>query len=155
MNEFLRSVFIFGELESSELALVEQIATLRSYKKGDIIIHEDDDKVGEFYIVEKGLVAINKNVAGGRRRNLANLGPGEIFGELAMFDAEPRSANAEAVEATSVLAIPIEDFRTFLAQNSIVAVKIQLRIIQKLSERLRSTNNLINEGVIWGFKMAS
>lgn len=154
MMDFLRNVFIFGGLEDVELVLVERIASIRSYKKGDVIFREDD-KANEFFIVEKGLVAINKNVAGGRKRNLANFGPGETFGELAMFDAEPRSASVEAVDTTSVLAISIEEFQTLLAQNPVIAAKVQARIIQKLSERIRNTNNLINEGVIWGFKMAS
>lgn len=154
MMDFLRDVFIFNDLEDVELVLVERIASIRSYKKGDVIFREED-KANEFFVVEKGLVAVNKNVAGGRKRNLANFGPGETFGELAMFDAEPRSASVEAVETTSVLAISIEEFNALLAQNPVIASKIQARMIRKLGERIRNTNNLINEGVIWGFKMAS
>lgn len=148
----LKQIPMFKPLNDNQLNGVEHLRSQRSFAKGQEIIREGSLGT-DFFIVEKGSVAINKNVAGGRKRNLANLGEGEIFGELAIFDREPRSANVEAIEDTQVSVFQVQAFRDLMEKDFELANKVKEQIIAVLCDRLRKTDNLINEGVIWGFKM--
>jgi CRP/FNR family cyclic AMP-dependent transcriptional regulator len=113
----------------------------------------EGDEGAEFYIVVSGLIAINKNIAGGRKRNLSNLSCDEVFGELALFDTEPRSADAEAMEDSEVVVLPNAAFAGLLDDDLELASAVQRKIIRLLCRRLRNTDDMLTEGVIWGFRM--
>ncbi len=148
----LKDVALFKGLNDEELQEIAALGTINSYSKGDVVFEENADG-REFYVVINGCIAINKNVAGGRKRNLSNLKQGDIFGEIALFDSQPRSADAEAVEDTEVVVFSNGKFRALLKKNLIIAFIIQTRIIRVLCTRLRETDEMLKEGVIWGFKM--
>jgi CRP/FNR family transcriptional regulator/CRP/FNR family cyclic AMP-dependent transcriptional regulator len=148
----LRNVELFRELSDEDLKKVAAIGTSKKHKKGDVIFTENS-KGAELFIVLSGCIAINKNVAGGRKRNLGNLRGGEVFGEISLFDAEPRSADAEAIEDTEVIVFPNDKFLGLLKDNLQLANSIQKKVISILCQRLRKTDDMLREGVIWGFKM--
>jgi len=148
----LKKVVLFEDFDLSTLTAVAQSGCLEKYSNGTIIFEEGSD-AKSFFIVVKGSVAINKNVAGGRKRNLSTLGPGEIFGEIALYDDEPRSADAEAVEETEVLRIENNSFLEILKNDVELNTKFQLKVIKVLCKRLRVTSDMLKEGVIWGFNM--
>lgn len=152
LREALKVAEPFKGLNEKELSEVEKLATIMSYPKGDVIFEENSEGK-EFYIVKSGCIAINKNIAGGRKRNLDNLKAGDVFGELALFDSQPRSADAEAVEDSELILFPNDKFRNLLKNNLVMAFIIQTRIIRILCKRLRATDEMLKEGVIWGFKM--
>ena len=150
--KLLKEAELFKGLNEKELQAVSELGTLRSFSKGDVIFAENSEGKN-FFIVVSGAVSINKNVAGGRKRNLSNLGKGDIFGELALFDSQPRSADAEASEDSEVIEFANDKFRNLLKNNLVISFIIQTRIIRILCRRLRATDDMLNEGVIWGFKM--
>jgi CRP-like cAMP-binding protein len=150
----LRNTDLFREIDENDLKTIANISSVKKYKKGEVIFQENT-KGEELFIVIKGGIAINKNVAGGRKRNLGNLTIGEIFGEISLFDSEPRSADAEAIEDAELIVIQNNKFLSMLNENCPLAVKIQKKIISILCSRLRKTDDMLNEGVIWGFKMES
>ena len=150
--DVLKNVELFKGLNDDELQEIAALGSLKSLAKGDIVFEEDADG-REFYMVTSGCIAINKNVAGGRKRNLSNLRQGDIFGEIALFDSQPRSADAEAVEDSEVVIFSNEKFKALLKKNLVIAFIIQTRIIRVLCKRLRDTDEMLKEGVIWGFKM--
>ncbi len=150
--DVLRNVELFKGLNDDELRNIAESGSLKTFAKGDIIFEENSEGK-EFFVVTGGCVAINKNVAGGRKRNLSNLRQGDIFGEIALFDSQPRSADAEAVTDSEVVVFPNDKFRTMLKRNLVIAFIIQTRIIRVLCKRLRETDEMLKEGVIWGFKM--
>ena len=152
LREALKEAEPFKGLNDKELMEVEKLASIKSFSKGDVIFEENSEGK-EFYIVKAGSVAINKNIAGGRKRNLSNLKEGDVFGELALFDSQPRSADAEAVEDSELIIFPNDKFRNLLKNNLVMAFIIQTRIIRILCKRLRATDEMLKEGVIWGFKM--
>ena len=153
LTNFMKDVSIFKDLTAVQMAKVESISNVRNCKKGEVIIKEGDAGT-EFFTVIDGLIAINKNVAGGRRRNLVNLSAGETFGELVMFDQEPRSASAEAVKDSTIAVFQIDRFMEIMKRDVDLSNRVQIQIIKMMCERLRNTDNLLNEGVIWGFRMA-
>lgn len=150
----MKNTEIFSDLSSREIEKIASLGRLRSLTKGDTLFKEGD-KGDHFYVVVDGTIAVNKNVAGGRKRNLSNLVKGDVLGELALFDAEPRSADAEAIDGGKVMEFANEGFLKQLNDNPSIAVSIQSRIIGILCKRLRDTSNMLKDGVIWGFSMES
>jgi CRP/FNR family transcriptional regulator len=83
-----------------------------------------------------GRARVTRQHADGRSITLTNLGPGEIFGELAMLDGDKRSASAEALSEGELLALPANDVRALLARHP----EISLKLVAGLVRRLRAAN---------------
>ena len=104
-------------------------------RPGEIVFHEGDHS-DTCYVVRIGSVRAVREHAGGRMLTLATLGPGDIFGELAIFDEETRSATVEVVEDSEVVAILGQDMRRLLREHPDISIKL----LAALSRRLRETN---------------
>jgi CRP-like cAMP-binding protein len=148
----LKKSDLFSDIGDSSLRKIADIAHVRQYPKAGLVFREGDEGK-EFYVVKSGSVAINKNIAGGRKRNLDNLKAGEVFGEIALFDSQARSADAESLEDAEVIALPNAKFLELLSADPELAISIQKKIILLLCRRLRNTDDMLKEGVIWGFKI--
>ena len=131
----LRRVPAFATLGEDDLAQVAQVAVPRSLQAGEIVFHEGDQS-DTCYVVRIGRVRAVREHSGGRLLTLATLGPGDIFGELAIFDEEERSATIEVVEDSEVVAILGQDMRRLLRSHPDISVKL----LAALSRRLRETN---------------
>ncbi len=108
--ELLRSVPLFADLEAEELERFSRVAVPRSFPAGTRVFHEGD-RSDACYIVREGSFRVTREHSDGRAITLATLGPGEIFGELAMLDGDTRSASAEALSDGELLALPADDVR--------------------------------------------
>lgn len=88
---------------------------IKELKKGDLLFREGDTS-DAMYVIKKGRIAITKNKGSGEVE-LAELGPGEMLGEMAFFDNKPRSAGARAKQDSTVIALPFSalytQFKTF------------------------------------------
>jgi CRP/FNR family transcriptional regulator len=133
--ELLRSVPLFADLEEGELERFSQVAVPRSFPAGTRVFHEGDSS-DACYIVSDGSFRVTREHSDGRAITLATLGPGEIFGELAMLDGDKRSASAEAITDGTLLALPANDVRGLLARNP----EIALKLVAGLVRRLRAAN---------------
>jgi len=91
------------------------------------------------FIIEEGRVEISVTTINGRKSILENLGPGEILGEIAMFDGGERSADAAASTAVSGLTLGRQDVAAFLADQPDAA----MAIIAELCMRIRLTNEIV------------
>jgi CRP-like cAMP-binding protein len=131
----LQRVPAFAELSEDELGRVAEVTVPRRFESGEAVFREGDDS-STCYIVRSGRARAIRQHADGRSITLANFGPGDIFGELAMFDDEKRSATVEAIDETEVIAILAADMRRLLHQHPDIAVKL----ISALGSRLRETN---------------
>src|ERR1700709_53968 len=103
--ELLRSVPLFADLEAAELERFSRVAVPRSFPAGTRVFHEGD-RSDACYIVREGSFRVTREHSDGRAITLATLGPGEVFGELAMLDGDTRSASAEAPSDGALLALP-------------------------------------------------
>jgi CRP-like cAMP-binding protein len=99
------------------------------------VFHEGDDS-NTCYVVEHGHARALREHADGRQITLATFGPGDIFGELAMFDDERRSATVEAIDALDVIGILGGDMRRLMREHPDIAVKLSIA----LGRRLRAAN---------------
>jgi CRP/FNR family transcriptional regulator, cyclic AMP receptor protein len=131
----LRRVPVFSSLESDDLARVAEVAVPRRFPAGAVIFREGDDS-DTCYVVRSGLARAVYEHPDGRSLTLANFGPGDIFGELAMFDDERRSATVDMLEDTELLGILGGDMRRLMGQHPTIAVKL----ITALAQRLRTMN---------------
>jgi len=130
--ELLSHIPLFCELSRRELRRLADAAIQRDYPEETMIVEQGEVGVG-FYVLISGRALIQQRWAGGRSRELATVGRGEIFGEMALLDIFPRSASVVALEETSALVIPIFDFRALLHDDSDIAMKL----LAVLSRRVR------------------
>jgi CRP-like cAMP-binding protein len=133
--ELLRSVPLFADLEEGELERFSHVAVPRSFPAGTRVFHEGDSS-DACYIVSAGNFRVTREHSDGRAITLATLGPGEIFGELAMLDGDRRSASAESITDGTLLALPANDVRSLLSRNP----EIALKLVAGLVRRLRAAN---------------
>lgn len=131
--ELLRSVPLFAGLEPDELASFSQVAVPRSFPAGTRVFHEGD-RSDACYIVSSGSFRVTREHSDGRAITLATLGPGEVFGELAMLDHDVRSASAEALDEGELLALPASDVRALLARHPEISVKLVAALVRRLRE---------------------
>ena len=137
--ELLRSVPLFADLEEDELESFSRVAVPRSFPAAIRVFHEGDHS-DACYIVRSGSFRVTREHSDGRAITLATLGPGDIFGELAMLDGEVRSASVEALTDGELLALPAGDVRALLARHPEITVKL----IAALVRRLRAANERIS-----------
>ncbi len=136
----LRKIPMFEHLASEDQEHLSGLLQLRRYSKGEVIFHEGD--VGTaLFIVRKGEVAIRLSSAEGREVILALLGRGDAFGELALLDGEPRSADAVSRDETELLKLNQEDFRRFLVERPQVA----MALLAVLSRMVRRVTQLVHD----------
>jgi CRP/FNR family transcriptional regulator len=135
----LGQVPLFAGLSERELARIAEVAVPRRYRNGTIILREGDPG-DTCYVVRSGRVRVTRQHQDGRTITLTNLGPGEIFGELAMFGGEVRSASVEALDDVEALAILADDLKRLLKTHPDIAVKL----LGALGAKLREANERIS-----------
>jgi CRP/FNR family transcriptional regulator, cyclic AMP receptor protein len=131
----LGAIPVFEELSRADLEQVAAVAVPRRFGGGEAVFHEGDAS-DTCYIVRAGHARALREHQDGRQITLATFGPGDIFGELAMFDNERRSATVEATDDLDVLAILGSDMRALMTRHADIAVKLVI----SLGRRLRAAN---------------
>jgi CRP-like cAMP-binding protein len=137
--ELLGRVPVFSTLEHRDLERIANLAVPRSFAPGEVVFREGDAS-DTCYIVRDGHARAIRSHRDGRTITLARFGPGDIFGELALFEDERRSATVEAIEATNVVAVLGPDMRRLLARHA----EISSRLVIALGRRLRETNERLS-----------
>ena len=133
--ELLAQVPVFAELAEEDLAHVAAVSMPRGFEPGEVVFREGD-RSSTCYVVRSGHARALREHQDGRQITLATFGPGDIFGELAMFDDERRSATVEAIDALEVLAILGDEMRRLMRRHPAIAVKLAV----SLGRRLRAAN---------------
>src|SRR4030043_156006 len=136
----VKQSFIFSRLNDEELVELAALASERSLSPGEFVFWEGDAP-DWFYIVAEGQVKALKHSSSGKEFIITFFGPGEIFGEVAVFENKPYPVSAQAAGQTRVLGIKREDFLSFLASHPEVA----LRIINVLGGRLREAQSRLRD----------
>jgi CRP-like cAMP-binding protein len=136
----LARVELFAGLKPAALELIAKVAAEESHALGTKIFQHGDagDKL---YLILEGKVRISREVPGMGEEALAVLGPGQMFGEMALLDESPRSADARVHERCRLLAIPKDGFDDLLFLHKDLAYEVLWGIIRMLVSRLRETND--------------
>ncbi|MHB8620251.1 MAG: Crp/Fnr family transcriptional regulator [Chloroflexota bacterium] len=139
-SSLLRRTSLFGVLQQPDLEELAKAARLRSFRRGDVIFRKDDAGY-TLYLIVSGAVKISVSSDEGEEMILTIMTAGHFFGELALFDEEPRSADAEAIEPTEVLTLLREDFLRVVEKRPRVAIQL-LRV---LSRHIRDTDEALQD----------
>ena len=140
-HTLLERVPLFAGLPAGELGELTSRLRPRRYGRGETLCLEGDPGTS-LYIIDKGRVKLGLTSAEGREIILDLLGPGEVFGELALLDGEPRSANAVAVEPSEVLLLARDDFLRFVEQHPQAALVLLSTVshwLRRLTTQMQDT----------------
>lgn len=129
----LKTIPLFSELSVDEIAALAQMTTTRTFAKNTVVINEGDH-TDALYIINSGRSAVTKIHEDGKEMVVAVLGPGDYFGEMALIDEQPRSANVITKEPSQFSIVMKQDFQRLLMTNP----ELSLKIMKGLSQRLRS-----------------
>src|ERR1700694_3584031 len=129
--ELLARVGLFTDLSEPELVGLAALMRPRPYAKDEVIYLRGDSGTA-FYVIASGKVKIALTSPDGKELILRRLGPGGFHGELALLDDEPRSADAIATEASTLLVLQRDAFRQFLADHPGLSNKLLGTISQYL-----------------------
>ena len=135
MDDVLATVPLFAALDEATGELLASALTTRAVVRGHVVFSEGDTG-DRLFIVMDGKVKISRAALDGRENLLTVLGPGEMFGELSLFDPGPRTATATAVTESTLASLDHDDLRPLLLNEPGVAVQL----LRALAQRLRRTN---------------
>lgn len=137
-SSYLRQVDIFTDLAEEDVHDLMTTARRRTFRTGEVIFHRDDP--GQvLYMIKEGKVKICLISPDGQEISLAVLGKGEYFGEFALLDGLPRSADAIALEKVECYTLQRSDFQKAIMKNP----KIAIQVLEGLSKRLRNTDQMV------------
>jgi len=140
LTEFIETIPLFQGLPQNQLEDLAAIVHDQVFSRGEIIFSDGDQGLG-FYVAAEGRVKIFKLSFEGKEQILHLFGPGEPFGEVAVFAGAHYPAYAEAMEKTRVLFFPRQALLDLIARNPTLA----LNMLGMLSMRLRRFTNLIED----------
>ena len=139
-KDVIKRSLIFSGLSQVELTELAGLAVERGFKADEFIFWEGDNP-DYFYLIVDGKIKVLKHASSGKEFIIAFFGPGEMFGEVAVFEAKPYPASAQAVADTRVLGLRRDDFLSFLTGRPQVA----LSIINVLAGRLREAQGRLRD----------
>jgi CRP/FNR family cyclic AMP-dependent transcriptional regulator len=138
----LRSVPLFSSLDSKATAELGEYLSIHDYP-GSATIFRTGDPGDAMYLIDVGKVRISITDADGALVTLAELGPGDFFGEMAMLDGQGRSANAIVTEDARLAKLTRDDFLSFMRSDP----RVTLELLTALTARLRRTDDLLRHRV--------
>jgi len=138
----LEQVKLFAGLAAEDLVALAANLQRRRYGKGQFIFQQGDRGLC-LYLVESGKVKIASFSSEGKGLVLNLLGPGDFFGELALLDGEPRSADAVAQEPCQLLLLQRDDFMHFLEARPHVAIKLLATVSRRLRHTTQQAEDII------------
>jgi CRP/FNR family cyclic AMP-dependent transcriptional regulator len=138
IKELLANIPLFEGLANTDLDIVAQRVRPRRYKEHDTIFHKDDPGVALYAIVE-GKVKIHNETPDGQDCIITIFSEGEFFGDLAMIDGGPRSADATTMEASELLMLTRDDLMDILERYP----RITRCLLTTIAGRLRRTTELL------------
>jgi CRP/FNR family transcriptional regulator, cyclic AMP receptor protein len=137
-DDVLRRAPLFVALDDDSAAALQAGVTIVELSRGDRLF-EEGASGNQLYVVLDGKIKLTRTAADGRENLLSVLGPGEMFGELSLFDPRPRTASAIAVTDSRLGALAHDDLRSWLTGRPDVA----LHLLQALAQRLRRANDVM------------
>src|SRR6202048_1378919 len=139
-STYFKQVNIFNGLSDEEIHELMTVAKRRTFRAGEVIFHRDDP--GQvLYIIKEGKVKICLISTDGQEFSFVVFGKGEYFGEFALLDGLPRSADAIALENVICYTVQRSDFHNVIMKNP----KIAIQILEVLVKRLRSTDHQVED----------
>ena len=135
MKEFIKKVPLFSSLKDEELEVLVNIGSIHNFNKENILMSVDEEG-DSLYIITEGRVKVSVFSESGKEIIFSILRDGDFFGEMALLDGQPRSANITATEDSKVFILHRKDFANLLEKYP----RISIKLLEELSIRLRKTD---------------
>ena len=149
-TEGLRSVSIFADLTDDEFRRIGELCAESRCAAGEVVFVEHTEG-SEMYLILEGEISIQLELANEEdAMPLVSLGKGEVFGELSVVDASPRSATARALEDSRFLVLKKEDLDNLMESDHTLGFKVMRSVAKLVCRRVRATNQKILDNVSWG-----
>ena len=139
-QDVVRNAPLFTALDDAAAASLRASMDSVKIAKGSVLFAEGDEG-DHLYLIVDGKLKLGTSSGDGRENLLSILGPGEMFGELSLFDPGPRTSTATAVTDAKLLSLGQEKLIPWLAENPQVA----LHLLARLAQRLRRTNEAVGD----------
>ena len=136
----IRKAPIFTGLDAGAADALRASMNLVKLRKGQSLFKEGDDG-DHLFVVSSGKVKLGTKSVDGRENLLMILGPGDMFGELSLFDSGPRTANATAVTDSKLLALGQDKVIPWVKEHP----EVSLQLLARLASRLRRTNEVVGD----------
>jgi CRP-like cAMP-binding protein len=130
-------------LGRQELRVLQPLLQLRRFSPGQLIIR-DGDHPEEIFLLMQGRVSVTVDLPGGRRRRVATVSPGMVFGELTVVDRSPRTADVRADTVVECLALPA----TALDRLGVTHPEIRMTILENLLRNVHRTVRRLSHEVV-------
>lgn len=137
--KYLKHNPLLKDLTKKEISELKMITHLREYKDGEVIIQSKEPGLA-IYIMKRGNAHVVVGSVGEKGKIIEKIEEGEIFGEMALFENEPRSVHVIADGDVHVLGIFKHDFDALINRNKKIGIKLLYNIAKLLSSRLRRAN---------------
>ena len=134
-TDVLRRAPLFASLDDEAFAALTEEITEVDLSRGATLFYEGDPG-DQLYFIVSGKMKLGRTASDGRENLVAVTGPGEIFGEMALFDPSPRSTSATAVSETRLAGLKHENLRKVIQRSP----EVSAQLLQALARRLRRTN---------------
>ena len=134
-TDVLRRAPLFASLDDEAFAALTEEITEVNLSRGATLFYEGDPG-DQLYFIVSGKMKLGRTASDGRENLVAVMGPGEIFGEMALFDPSPRSTSATAVSETRLDGLKHENLRKVIQRSP----EVSAQLLQALARRLRRTN---------------
>jgi len=149
ISDILRTIPLFANLTQKELKVLEESVHKRTYQAGETVFVETEPGAG-MYVIESGRVDIVLHHNSEKRLLLAELEPGEFFGEMALLGDTTRSATAVARERSQLIGFFHPDLLEVINLHPQIGARIALGLAKTLADRLRYTNGQLRE--LWDIR---
>ncbi|NLL46751.1 MAG: Crp/Fnr family transcriptional regulator [Clostridiales bacterium] len=136
----IEHVPIFGSLNHEEKMEIVEIASSRSFEKGETIYRAGDEG-GTLFVLYTGKAKLFRLSASGKEQVLRLVEPGDFIGELSLFSSLPLTDNAQALEATTMCVLQGQRLKELMAKYPSIAFKV----LDELSRRLEKAENRIED----------
>jgi CRP/FNR family cyclic AMP-dependent transcriptional regulator len=140
VSDHVRRAPLFAALDDEAVAELRSTMVEVTLSRGDVLFAEGDEG-DRLYVVTEGKIKLGRTSSDGRENLLSILGPGEMFGELSLFDPGPRTSTATSITATTLIGLGNSDLDPWIRRRPDVSIAM----LRALARRLRRTNDNLSD----------
>lgn len=149
----LKDLDVFKALTDKELQTVADPMKEQTFEKDDVIF-EEDQHGDSLYIIVSGEVEVSRRITADVQKMLLSIGPGNVFGEMALVDPGRRSATAKAKTECRLLVLSRHDFFKSALDDNVLGIKVFLNLAVLLTDRVRQANDNHRVAMQWGLRVS-
>lgn len=150
----IRENLMLQGIDDAGIARLAAVCEERQMAEGTTVFIEN--MPGEsLFLIRRGTVRISRMFAEGDEKTLVVLGPGDIFGEMAIVDGLPRAATARVAENVELISLRKQDFESLCQSDPALALKLVINIMRSFSKRTREAGDEYRDMLVWSLQGAS